>query len=50
MGKLQIADAYLFNVLICKNCKARNSPNAKFCRKCGSKALRPKRKEVAAKK
>lgn len=50
MGKFPIADEELSRVWICKRCKARNKAGAELCRKCGSPYLRPKRKEVRAKK
>jgi large subunit ribosomal protein L40e len=50
MGKFAVADAELASVHICLRCKARNSANAKICRKCGYSALRPKRKSKRVKK
>ncbi len=50
MGKFPIADEQLAKIVVCRKCKARNKAGAKMCRKCGSKALRPKRKELRAKK
>ncbi len=35
----------LLNKKICMRCNARNPPNAKRCRRCGYKGLRPKAKE-----
>ncbi len=49
MGKFPEADAELAKVLICMRCGARNPATAKKCRKCGSKYLRPKRKEIKSK-
>ncbi|MEK6924182.1 MAG: 50S ribosomal protein L40e [Candidatus Micrarchaeota archaeon] len=43
MGKFPIADKALFNILICKKCKARNAKGADRCRKCNYPNLRPKR-------
>ena len=50
MGKFTEADAAISRVWICKRCKARNKSGAKKCRKCGSTYLRPKKKEIRAKK
>ncbi len=50
MGKFPIADAEISRTYICKRCKARNRAGAEMCRKCGYTSLRPKRKEVRAKK
>ncbi len=50
MGKFPEADKRLSQVAVCKKCKTRNKRNAKKCRKCGSPYLRPKRKEIRAKK
>ena len=50
MGRFPIADSVLLNVYICRRCKARNKPGAEKCRKCGYPFLRPKKKEVAARK
>jgi len=50
LGKFAIADAEIAKVWICKRCKARNKRGAEMCRKCGYKVLRPKRKEIRAKK
>ena len=50
MGKFPIADAELSKIWICKKCKARNRRGADKCRKCGYISLRPKRKEIKAKK
>lgn len=50
MGKFAIADARLAGKMICRKCKARNPMGATRCRKCGYAALRPKRKEMRAKK
>ncbi len=41
--KLQIVMDYLFNYKICRNCGARNPPDAEKCRRCRSRNLRPKR-------
>ncbi|MEA1993472.1 MAG: 50S ribosomal protein L40e [Euryarchaeota archaeon] len=41
----ELAEKRLFNVKICMKCNARNPWNAKKCRKCGYKGLRPKSKE-----
>ncbi len=50
MGKFPEADAVLASTMICKKCKARNKRGVEKCRKCGSKDMRPKRKEIRAKK
>ncbi|MBU0591276.1 50S ribosomal protein L40e [Candidatus Micrarchaeota archaeon] len=50
MGKFPEADKRLSQIFICKKCKTRNKRNSEKCRKCGSKYLRPKRKEMRAKK
>ena len=50
MGKFPEADAKISSVAICKRCKTRNKRSAKKCRKCGSVYLRPKNKEIRAKK
>ena len=50
MGKFAEADAVISTIAICKKCKARNKRGVKLCRKCGYKALRPKRKDIRAKK
>jgi len=50
MGKFPQADAELSKVWICRKCKARNKKGAKKCRKCGYPHLRPKRKDMKAKK
>lgn len=50
MGKFTEADAEIGSVWICKRCKARNKARAAKCRKCGSRYLRPKNKEIRAKK
>lgn len=50
MGKFPIADAALSKIWICKRCKSRNRAGAEKCRKCGYTYMRPKRKEIKAKK
>jgi large subunit ribosomal protein L40e len=50
MGKFPEADAMLSNIMVCRKCKTRNKRGMEKCRKCGSKFLRPKRKEIRAKK
>jgi ribosomal protein L40E len=50
MGKFPEADAVLAGISICSKCKTRNKRGVDKCRKCGSKFLRPKRKEIRAKK
>jgi len=39
----------VFKKKICRKCKAKNPWNAKKCRKCGSKQLRPKKGEKKVK-
>ncbi|MEM2909313.1 MAG: hypothetical protein QW590_01765 [Candidatus Bilamarchaeaceae archaeon] len=50
MGKFPEADAELAKIWICKRCKGRNKAGIEKCRKCGSVYLRPKRREIRAKK
>ncbi len=50
MGKFPEADAEIARIWICCRCKVRNKAGVKKCRKCGSQYLRPKRKEIRAKK
>lgn len=50
MGKFPEADKKIANTFICLKCKTRNKRSSKMCRKCGAKDLRPKRKEIRAKK
>ena len=50
MGKFPEADSEIAKINICLKCKTRNKKTVKICRKCGSKDLRPKRKEIRAKK
>jgi large subunit ribosomal protein L40e len=50
MGKFPMADNVLVKIWICRKCKARNKAGVEKCRKCGSKYLRPKRKEKRVKK
>jgi len=50
MGKFPIADEALAQVWICRKCKTRNKAGATKCRKCGSPYLRPKHRELKAKK
>ena len=50
MGKFAEADAEISKLVICKKCKARNKKGVDKCRKCGYKWLRPKRKDIRAKK
>jgi len=45
MARFPEVERRLFRVKICKKCKARNAWKADMCRKCGSKALRGKKKE-----
>lgn len=50
MGKFPEADLRLAGINVCRKCKTRNSVNLDKCRKCGSPYLRPKRREIRAKK
>ncbi|MEK6982152.1 MAG: 50S ribosomal protein L40e [Candidatus Micrarchaeota archaeon] len=50
MGKFPEADAELMKIVICRKCKTRNKVSVKKCRNCGSPFLRPKRREIRAKK
>ncbi len=50
MGKFAEADAEIIKIVICRKCKARNKKGIAKCRKCGSTFLRPKRKDIRAKK
>lgn len=50
MGKFPEADARIAKISICRKCKSRNSRENDKCRKCGSAYMRPKRKDIRAKK
>ena len=50
MGKFAEADAEIIKIVICRKCKSRNKKGMAKCRKCGSPFLRPKRKDIRAKK
>lgn len=50
MGKFIEADAEIVKIVICRKCKARNKKRIAKCRKCGSIFMRPKRKDIRAKK
>ncbi len=50
MGKFPEADAQIMKIVVCRKCKSRNKKSLKKCRKCGSVFLRPKRKDIKAKK
>ncbi len=50
MGKSPLADAEISKIWICKKCKARNKAGSEKCRRCGYRYLRPRRKELKAKK
>jgi ribosomal protein L40E len=50
MGKFPLADEVLAKVWVCRKCKSRNKAGSEKCRKCGSVYLRPKHREVKAKK
>ena len=45
--KKPIVSRVLLNKSICRNCYARNPPNATKCRRCNSNLLIPKNKERA---
>lgn len=46
MARFPEIEPRLFNFRVCMKCNARNPQRATKCRKCGSRALRSKRKEV----
>lgn len=48
MATFEEAEDRILNKQICMRCNARNAPDAKRCRKCGYKNLRPKAKERRA--
>jgi ribosomal protein L40E len=50
MGKFPEGDAEISKIVICKKCKTRNKKTVEKCRNCGSSYLRPKRKDIRAKK
>lgn len=50
MGKFPEADARISQIVICRKCKSRNKKGVEKCRKCGSPYLRPKKKNLGAKK
>jgi large subunit ribosomal protein L40e len=50
MGKFPEADLRLAQITVCRKCKTRNKRDSDKCRKCGSTYLRPKRREIRAKK
>ncbi|MBI5046245.1 50S ribosomal protein L40e [Candidatus Micrarchaeota archaeon] len=50
MGKFPEADLRLAGITVCRRCKSRNNKNVDKCRKCGSVYMRPKRREIRAKK
>jgi large subunit ribosomal protein L40e len=49
-AKAQIVTRRILTKKVCRQCGAINAPGAVKCRRCHSRNLRPKRKEVAAKK
>jgi large subunit ribosomal protein L40e len=49
MARFPEATERLFNKKVCMKCSATNPLKAKRCRKCGSKELRAKSKEIKAK-
>jgi large subunit ribosomal protein L40e len=46
LDKLKIAQKHLLYIKICRNCGARNAMAAEKCRRCRSKELRAKRREL----
>ncbi len=48
MARFEQAEKRMLKKKICMRCNARNSQNAKFCRKCGYTGLRVRRKERQA--
>ncbi len=50
MGKFPEADARIAQINVCRKCKTRNTRGVEKCRKCGSSYMRPKRREIRAKK
>jgi large subunit ribosomal protein L40e len=50
MGKFPEADLRLAEINICRKCKTRNRKSVEKCRNCGSAYMRPKRREIRAKK
>jgi len=50
MGKFPEADLVLAGITVCRKCKTRNKKNTEKCRNCGSVYMRPKRREIRAKK
>ncbi|MGB9728951.1 MAG: 50S ribosomal protein L40e [Thermoprotei archaeon] len=44
--KLMLAQMYRLNYKICRKCGAHNPIDATRCRKCKSKNLRPKHREI----
>ncbi|MFA5077418.1 MAG: 50S ribosomal protein L40e [Candidatus Micrarchaeia archaeon] len=50
MGKFAEADAEIIKIVICRKCKTRNKKGVAKCRNCGSRFMRPKRKDIRAKK
>jgi ubiquitin-large subunit ribosomal protein L40e len=48
MPSFDAAENRTLEKMICMRCNARNSQDAKRCRKCGYKNLRPKAKEARA--
>ncbi len=47
---VEIAAKRVLDKMVCRKCGALNPPNAKKCRRCGSKNLRPKKKKGGLKK
>jgi len=50
VDKRALAQRYRLYYKICRNCGARNPPNAEKCRWCGSKNLRWKKRTLGIKK
>jgi len=45
MARFPEAEERLLDKMVCMRCDARNPSDAKSCRKCGYKKLRPKNRE-----
>ncbi len=46
MARFPEAERRLFRFLVCRKCKTKNPRGADKCRRCGSRALRPMRREA----
>ncbi|MEM2021494.1 MAG: 50S ribosomal protein L40e [Zestosphaera sp.] len=47
---MKIVEARVLNKLVCRRCGALNPIGATKCRRCKSRALRPKRRKIGIKK